>query len=68
MLKGSLHGILLINGVPRQGGGIRAPKNGTVLLEPDNRQMHEGEDYMIELGKSAKIRLPNGTVILLSAA
>jgi hypothetical protein len=67
MLKGSLHGILLLNGVPRRGGGIRPPKNGTVMLEPDYRAMDEGEEFMIERGAAAMIRLPNGTVILLRA-
>ena len=66
--QGASQGILLVNGVPRCGGGIRPPINGTVMLEPDHRSMQEGEDFMIETGKSAKIRLPNGTVILLSAA
>jgi len=67
MLKGSVHGIVLLNGVPRRGGGIRPPMNGTVMLEPDYRSMNEGEEYMIERGAAAKIRLPNGTVILLHA-
>lgn len=67
MLKGSLRGILLLNGVPRRGGGIRPPLNGTVMLEPDYRSMDEGEEYMIWRGATAKIRLPNGTVILLRA-
>jgi hypothetical protein len=67
MLNGSAHGISLVNGVPRRGGGIRPPKNGTVMLEPEHRSMIDGEDYMIERGASATIRLPNGTVILLRA-
>ena len=68
MLKGSLNGILFVNGVPLRGGGIRPPINGTVMLEPECRLMHKGEDHMIERGKSATIRLPNGTVMLLGAA
>jgi hypothetical protein len=67
MLKGSIHGILLVNGVPRRGGGIRPPMNGTVMLEPDHRSMKQGEEYMIERGAAVKIRLPNRTVILLRA-
>jgi hypothetical protein len=67
MLKGYLHVILLLNGVPRRGGGIRPPLNGTVMLEPLHRSMDEGEEHRIERGASAKIRLPNGTVILLCA-
>jgi len=65
MLKGSPLGIYLVNGVPRRGGGIRPPVNGTFLLEPVHRWMEKGEEYLIERGASAKIRLPNGTVILL---
>jgi len=65
MLKGSPLGIYLVNGVPRQEGGIRPPLNGTILLEPVQRWMDKGEEYLIERGTSAKIRLPNGTVILL---
>jgi hypothetical protein len=67
MLKGSLHGILLVNGVPRRGGGIRPPLNGTLMLEPQWCLMKQGEEYMIERGATAKIRLPNGTVILVRA-
>ena len=67
MLKGSLHGILLLNGVPRRGGGIRPPRNWTMMLEPDHRMMKQGEEYMIERGAATKIRLPNDTVILFRA-
>ena len=67
MLKDSLHGILLLNGVPRRGGGIRPPLNGTVMLEPDYRQLKQAEEYLIEREAAAKSRLPNGTVILLRA-
>jgi hypothetical protein len=65
MLKESPLGICLVNGVPRPEGGIRPPLNGTILLEPVQRSMDKGEEYLIEQGTSAKIRLPNGTVILL---
>lgn len=65
MLKGSPLGILLVNGVPRRGGGLRPPMNGTLLLEPVHRWLEKEEEYLIERGSSAKIRLPNGTVILL---
>lgn len=67
MLRGSVQGILFVNGVPRRGGGIRPPKNGTELLAPAHRSMGQGEEYMIEKGSSLKIKLPNGTVILLCA-
>jgi hypothetical protein len=67
MLRGSVHGILFVNGVPRRGGGIRPPKNGTVMLAPANRKMGQGQEYMIGRGTTIKIKLPNGTVILLCA-
>ena len=67
MLRGSVQGILFVNGVPRRGGGIRPPMNGTKMLAPANRPMGPGEEYMIEKGTAIKIRLPNDTVILLGA-
>jgi hypothetical protein len=67
MLRGSVDGILFVNGVPRRGGGIRPPMNGTKMLAPVNRRMGQGETYMIEKGTAIRIRLPNGTVILLGA-
>jgi hypothetical protein len=67
MLRHSPFGIVLTNGVPRRGGGIRPPMNGTYLLAPVERWMDEGEELLIERGESAKIRLPNGTVILIVA-
>src|SRR5262249_46336959 len=68
MLSGARHGVLLVNGVPRPGGGIRPPLNGTLMLDPEYRLMIDGEHHVIERGTSATIRLPNGTVILLRAA
>jgi hypothetical protein len=65
MLKASPQGICLVNGVPRRGGGIRPPLNGTILLEPVHRRLDNEEEYLIERGTSAKICLPNSTVILL---
>ena len=67
VLRGAVQGILFVNGVPRRGGGIRPPKNGTEMLAPANRRMGQGEAYMIGKGTAIKIRLPNGTVILLGA-
>lgn len=61
-------GILLVNGVPAAGGGIRAPINGTELLSPENRAMHPGEGYLIKSGERAKVKLPNGTVLLIQAS
>ena len=67
MLRGNTQGILLVNGVPRRGGGIRPPLNGTRLLEPAYRPLQGGEELLIEKGSSVKIHLPNDTVILINA-
>ena len=67
MLKHHAQGILLINGVPGRDGALRAPLNGTYLLSPENRNMVPGEAFLIERGSTAKIRLPNNTLILISA-
>jgi hypothetical protein len=67
MLRGSVAGILFVNGVPRQGGGIRPPLNGTRMLEPDSRPMGQGEEYLIGKGTAIKICLPNDTIIVLGA-
>lgn len=67
MLRATPHGIMLINGVPCRDGGVRPPRNGTWLLMPVARQLGAGEEYFIERGHSARIRLPNGTVILIRA-
>jgi hypothetical protein len=60
-------GIELINGVPHREGGIRPPKNGTWLLEPERRFMEKGESFLIEKGASATLRLPNGELVLITA-
>jgi hypothetical protein len=65
MLRGSATGILLINGVPRRGGGIRPPLNGTRLITPIRRHLEPAEEYLIERGNSATFQLPNGTEIFL---
>ena len=67
MLRDSPRGLELVNGVPRHGGGIRPPINGTKMLKPERRTMQDGEDFVIERGKSVTICLPNGTVIVLGA-
>lgn len=67
MLRGNSGGIVLTNGVPRTGGGIRPPKNGTWLLEPAHRPMGPGEEYLIEHGAGAVLHLPNGTVLRICA-
>ena len=67
MLCHHQQGIELTNGVPHREGGIRPPLNGTWLLEPERRFMEQGESYLIKNGDSAKISLPNGEEILISA-
>ena len=67
MLRGNVGGIMLTNGVPRAGGGIRPPMNGTWMLEPVFRLMDPGEDYQIEHGTAAVLHLPNGTVLRIYA-
>jgi len=66
-LWGRVGGIVLMNGVPRRGGGIRPPINETLLLAPVERWMEPGEEYLIESGASALIRLPNKTVLEIRA-
>jgi hypothetical protein len=60
-------GLVLLNGVPRRGGGVRPPKNGTVLLSPEHRYLAPGEEFVIAPGEMARIRLPNSTVISIHA-
>jgi hypothetical protein len=67
MLRSSSGGILFVNGVPRRGGGIRAPVNGTQLVEPEARSLAQGEQYLVERGQSMKIRLPNSTEVTIAA-
>jgi hypothetical protein len=58
MLRCSCGGILFVNGVPRRGGGIRPPLNGTRLVEPVDRSLTEGEELLVARGQGIKIRLP----------
>ena len=67
LLRGSAEGLRLLNGVPRREGGVRPPVNGTWLVEPECRRLEAGEEYLIGRGRSAKIRLPNGTGVLIQA-
>jgi hypothetical protein len=67
ILRASAHGILLVNGVPRRGGGIRPPRNWTRMLAPVYRYMGPGEEFLIEAGIVIKIELPNGTVLSIQA-
>jgi hypothetical protein len=67
MLRGVSRGILFVNGVPRTGGGIRPPLNGTRLVAPEGRGLSPGEEYLIERGTAMVVRLPNGTEIRIDA-
>ena len=67
MLRAWHVGLVLVNGVPRPGGFIRPPLNGTLMLRPDYRAMHPREEFLIEPRALARIRLPNGTVISIQA-
>jgi hypothetical protein len=67
MLRGCGRGIALTNGVPRAGGGIRPPVNGTWLLRPEWRLLEPGEEYVIESGSAAVLHLPNGAVVRIAA-
>jgi hypothetical protein len=67
LLKAVPDGVVLLNGVPRRGGGVRPPLNGTWLVEPQRRRMDEGEEYLIRKGDAARIELPNGVRVLIHA-
>jgi hypothetical protein len=67
MLRGHPDGVMLVNGVPRRGGGIRPPLNGTWLILPERRQLQAGEERVIGHGESVRISLPNGTVVSIRA-
>jgi hypothetical protein len=67
MLLGASRGILFVNGVPRRGGGIRPPRNGTRLVAPAGRVLSPGEKYQIESGTAMVVRLPNGTELRINA-
>jgi hypothetical protein len=60
-------GVVFTNGVPRAGGGIRPPKNGTKLMAPTVRYLAPGEEVLIPFGEAIAIRLPNFCVLQLKA-
>jgi hypothetical protein len=60
-------GIVFTNGVPRVGGGLRPPKNGTKLMAPHRRWLEPGEEVFIGFGEAVAIRLPNRCVLQLRA-
>jgi hypothetical protein len=67
MLLGRSRGILFVNGVPRRGGGIRPPKNGTRLVAPEGRDLGPGEEYLIKSGTAMVVQLPNRTELRIDA-
>ncbi len=68
MLLGVSRGILFVNGVPRRGGGIRPPLNGTRLIAPEGRALSPGEEYLIKSGRAMVVRLPNRTELRIDAS
>ena len=67
MLRAIARGILLVNGVPKLGGGIRPPRNGTRLVYPSNRQLAPEEEFVVESGDAIIIVLPNNTSVRIVA-
>ena len=67
LLRAVAEGVTLLNGVPRRGGGVRPPINGTLLVEPESRRMEDGEEYLIRRGHAARFELPNGTQVVIQA-
>lgn len=68
MLRAAGRGILLVNGVPGVGGGIRPPTNWTLLVSPLCRKLGPGEEYLIEGGDAVILELPNGARLQIAAA
>jgi len=67
MLRADPGGVLFVNGVPRRGGGIRPPMNGTWLLAPARRKLDPEEAFLIGHGQAAVFHLPNGAEIRIDA-
>jgi hypothetical protein len=67
MLSAHPAGLLLTNGVPRRGGGIRPPRNGTLLLDPVQRSMLPAEEHPIAYGSDVLLQLPNGSQVRIEA-
>jgi hypothetical protein len=60
-------GIVFTNGVPRSGGGVRPPMNGTMMVAPTVRWLGPGEELALEPGEAVSVRLPNRCVLQLRA-
>jgi hypothetical protein len=68
MLKGMAGGIRFINGVPRRGGGIRTPKNGTwMLVGTEYELMRDAREVDIRRGERAVFLLPNKATVVIGA-
>ena len=67
MLRSFARGILLVNGVPKVGGGIRPPRNGTRLFYPECRWLAPEEELVIESGDAVILILPNDTNVRIRA-
>ena len=67
MLRADPAGVVLVNGVPRRGGGLRPPTNWTMVLRPARRVLDPEEAYLIKHGQEAIFRLPNGAEIRIEA-
>jgi hypothetical protein len=66
MLSGARGGTVFMNGVPRRGGGVRPPRNWTMLLHPEHRLLTPGEELWIGPGTMIRIFLPNETILSIS--
>jgi hypothetical protein len=67
MLRAVREGIVFVNGVPRRGGGLRPPLNGTRLVKPVGRALWPSEEYLIESGDGIVVQLPNGSDLRIQA-
>lgn len=67
MLRASTRGILVVNGVPKPGGGLRSPLNGTRMMFPNSRQLEAEEELVVESGDSIMLMLPNSTTLRIVA-
>ena len=67
MLRAVAKGLVLVNGVPQRGGGIRPPLNWTLLCAPVRRFMEPCEEYCIALGSTIELLLPNKSQLRIDA-
>ena len=67
MLRAISRGIIVVNGVPQAGGGIRPPRNGTRMLVPGSRQLDPAEELVVESGEVVILQLPNSTTVRIEA-